>query len=111
MSEKNIKIFKFVNGQEIIAEIVGESDSDVTLRNVLALHQQMKPNTSELALGLAKFLPFCGDEEITFQKEFLDKNVMLVYNPINDIKRKYQEAFSSIVLPNNTIGTPGIING
>ena len=109
--EPKIRIIRFLNGQEVVADVLSEEDG-LTLKNPLVLRlTETTPNNINIAL--TPFLPLAAEDTVSFKQDFVDANVFLIYIPVQDIQDKYIKAFSNIIQPTKAplVSPGGIITG
>jgi hypothetical protein len=94
-----IKIFKLITGEEIVAEVVSETEDSVSLKNCVALVLQPSRD-GKLSFG---FVPFGAmvDGDITIKKDKL----LFTAAASDDLKNNYNSMFGGIVTPPKTLIT------
>ena len=97
----NIKILRFIN-EEIIAEVVSETDTSVVVKNPLRV--VVMPNKADPTnpnVGFAPYSEWIADKTLTLSKN------MLVYTaePITVFVNQYNSQFGGIVIPDKKIIT------
>ena len=94
-----IKIFKLITGEEIVAEVVSETEDSVSLKNCVALVLQPSRD-GKLSFG---FVPFGAmvDGDITIKKDKL----LFTAAASDDLKNSYNSMFGGIVTPPKTLIT------
>jgi hypothetical protein len=94
-----IKIFKLITGEEIVAEVVSETEDSVSLKNCVALVLQPSRD-GKLSFG---FVPFGAmvDGDITIGKDKL----VFTADASDDLKNNYNSMFGGIVTPPKTLIT------
>jgi hypothetical protein len=97
---KDLKILKLVTGEEIIAELVGESSEyQFYIKNALVLAMQQ----TEKGIGVAIF-PWGNnvkDEYLVIDAE----NVIYSGSPRKELEEMYHKAFSPLALPQKSLIT------
>jgi hypothetical protein len=86
----NAKLFTFKTNQTIIAEVVGETDTTVSLKQPVQVIAQ--PNQAGQAmLGFAPFLDFSDN----FKKgiEFKKSDLLTITEPVSDLANEYNRIF------------------
>lgn len=97
---KNVKYIKLLTGEEIIAEVTKE-DLKTTIKNPIRLViMPSKADPKTPSVGLAPWLEFSEDKEITIDKS----HILAIMNPITEIVNQYNSIFGGIVTPR-----PGLI--
>jgi len=92
MSE--IKIVRLATGEELICELSGGPDY-FTLKDVAILIP-----TQENSLGLAPFMAYSeAPKGMTIASNF----VMFVVDPVDGLKKQYQQMFSKVITPDKKI--------
>jgi len=92
MSE--IKIVRLATGEELICELSGGPDH-FTLKDVAILIP-----TQENSLGLAPFMAYSeAPKGMTIASNF----VMFVVDPVDGLKKQYQQMFSKVITPDKKI--------
>ena len=93
---KTLKIIRFLTGEEIIGEVVGETDTTIDVKNALRI--VMIPTKTQGAtpqIGLAPFLQWSDDKVLTMNRGC----VITMATPIEDFVNQYNSAFGGIVVP------------
>lgn len=96
----NIKIIRFLNGQEIVAEVTLNSLSEVTVKNpvrLVVIPSKTSPQNPQVA-----FVPFCefsDDKEFTFQKQ----HIIAQMTPIAEFINQYNGMFGGVILPTSKL--------
>lgn len=90
-----VKALKLVSGEEIVAEVVAETETTITLKNPLAI-MLSRAQSGDLNVGFVPFAPYLGNEP-TIELE-LDK--LQFVNEVDDqMKNQYNSIFGGIVTP------------
>lgn len=93
---QNIKLFKLLNGQEIIAEVLDESLTKIKIKNpvaVMVIPSKTDPKTP--TVGFAPWVEFSEDKEFIIDSS----HIVVKMNPINEFVTQYNSMFGGIVLP------------
>ena len=98
----NVKILKLKNQEEILCEVVKETDDGYEIKNPCVLLPT--PNNT---IAMSPWLPFTKTKEFTMNKEL----VMFVVEVIDEIDEQYKTQFSSVIAPKSKIVTPGGLAG
>jgi hypothetical protein len=101
INESDVKVVRFISGQELIAEVVKQLDGSMVLKNPLVL--QVGFEGQDLKAGMFPFAPLAKTEDFPFTKEFVDQNILTVYTPVDDLIERYRQAHSDIVLPQSKL--------
>lgn len=100
MSDKNLKVFKVITGEEIIAEVVDvvELDYQYTIKNALMLLMQQ----TDKGFGVA-VVPWGNhvDGNIVLESDKL----IYVAAPRKELVEMYEKAFSPLALPTKSLIT------
>lgn len=91
----NVKVLKFLT-EEIIAEVINQTDTTITLKNPLRI--VVVPNKMDPRNPSVGFAPYC---EWTEEKTFVLSTNMLVFQttPIKMFLDQYNQTFSTLILP------------
>jgi len=93
-----IKIVRLATGEELICELSGGPDfcqANFTLKDVAILIP-----TQENSLGLAPFMAYSeAPKGMTIASNF----VMFVVDPVDGLKKQYQQMFSKVITPDKKI--------
>jgi hypothetical protein len=99
----NVKLIKFLGGEEIVAEVVSETDNTIEVKNavrIVVIPDQLNPKTPQV--GLAPYLQFSDTRELTFNRNL----VVTTAVPLTDFLNQYNSLFGGIQIPNSKIITP-----
>lgn len=91
-----LKVVKLMSGEEIFGEVVEESDTDITIKNPLAIMLGRAPN-GDVQVGFVPFAMYLGREpRVTFKI-----NNLVMINEVVDERmvNQYNSAFGGIVTP------------
>jgi len=100
MSSPETKIMRLTTGEELICMVT--TDSTSSRGNVYKLTDiAILIPTESNQLGLAPFVPYSTAS--TKGVEIAEKDVMFVTEPIEDLKKQYQNMFSKIMTPDQQI--------
>jgi hypothetical protein len=93
----NIKLFKFVTGEEIIADIKTTDSDNYIISDAVTLVYRQKEN-GEMTVGFAPFMPYAGGD-ITINS----KSIVATSDPQDDLKNEFNRIFGSgiVVAPAN----------
>lgn len=95
----SVKVAKLVTSEEVLGEVVSETEKFLTLKNpvVVALQQT---NDGRMAMGFLPFMPYVKDPvKIPLEK-------IVVLEEVDDnMKNQYNTVFGGIVTPPKTLIT------
>lgn len=99
MSTPNIKIFKFLNNEEIMAEIESEDETHFVIINPVGIAivrgQDGRPN-----VGFAPWPLHANQSTSSPPMSVAKKHIMYYYDPAEDFLNNYNQIFGSgIVVP------------
>jgi hypothetical protein len=98
----DIKILRFIN-EEIIAEVVSQTDTTVTVKNPLRVVViPNKTDPSNPNVGFAPYSEWIADKTLTLSKNML----VYVAEPITLFVNQYNSQFGGIVVPDTKIIKP-----
>lgn len=97
----SVKALKLVTSEEVVGEVVYETEEFVTLKNAVVVAIQPGPD-GRAALGFLPFMPYLGKEvNIKFEKAKI-----LVNEVVDDqMANQYNSVFGGIVVPPKTLIT------
>ena len=103
----NVKLIRLLNGEELIAEVVGSivETSKLTMKNPLrVMIIPSKSTPQNPTVGFAPWVEFTDDK--TFE---LDKShVLCIMNPVKEFVNQYNATFGGIITPTtNGLILPG----
>ena len=91
----NVKLIRIVTGEEIVAEVVSETDDTITVKNgLVVLPTGQSIGFAPLATVISK-----DDPEITMDR----KHVIYVAEVQDSVSEKYQDMFSVIKAPSKKL--------
>ena len=99
----NITLIKFLGGEEILAEVLSEEATTLTVKNavrIVVIPDKMDPKTPQV--GLAPYLQFSDTKELTFNRNL----VVTTAAPLTDFVNQYNSLFGGIQLATSKIITP-----
>ena len=99
----NVKLIKFLGGEEILAEVVSDSGAALSVKNavrIVVIPSQADPKNPQV--GLAPYLQFSEDKELTFNKSL----VVTTATPVVEFVNQYNSLFGGIQLATSKIITP-----
>lgn len=90
-----VKALKLISGEEIVGEVVSESETHIKLKNPLAI-MLARTQTGDLNVGFIPFAPYLGkDLEIELKLE----NTQFCKEVDEQMKNQYNSIFGGIVTP------------
>lgn len=91
MTVKNIR---FISGENVIADLVEESDNDIVIRDAIVA---MPINQEGTQLGFAPWAPLQDPDidDLTVNK----RHVMYITKPAPNLEQQYAQMFNKIVAP------------
>ena len=99
----NVKLIKFLGGEEIIAEVLSDEATSLVVKNavrVVVIPDKTTPQTPQV--GLAPYLQFSDSKELTFNKAL----IVTTAEPLTDFINQYNSLFGGIQIPTSSIITP-----
>jgi hypothetical protein len=100
---ENLKIIRFLNGEEVMAEVTSDSGNVITIKNALRIVVVPTADPKAPSVGLAPFMQFSEDKELTINKNC----VITTGTPIKEFVNQYNSVFGGIVVPDNKLILPG----
>ena len=100
---ENLKIVRFITGEEVMAEVTSNSGECITLKNpirVIVVPSKADPKNPQV--GFAPYTEFTDDKEFTFSKS----HVLTMFNPISQFVNQYNSVFGGLVVPDSKIIKP-----
>lgn len=88
----DIKLMKLTTGEEILAEIVSENASAVTMKNVLAV--VLNPTREGISYGFMPWGNLSKDDKVISNAHIICKSV-----PTDEVLNSYNSMFGGIVTP------------
>ena len=89
MSEQNYQVIKLANGENLICDVISDSDTTMLVRSPLKMETLSKITKSGVieSLSLVRWLqPFCDEEKFT-----LSKSTVILNSPVSIGLGKYYE--------------------
>ena len=87
----NVKLIRVVTGEEIVAEVVSETDDTITVQNALVV----LPTNSGVGFAPWATVVSKDEPEITVSRNHL----VYVAEVQDDVSSKYKEMFGNIITP------------
>jgi hypothetical protein len=100
----NVKLIRFVNGEEIIAEVLSDTTNLVIKNPVRVVVMPTKSDPKMPTVGFAPWADFSDDKEFTLDKH----HVLVIMNPITEFRNQYNGMFGGIVAPSSKLIMPGM---
>lgn len=89
----NVKLFKLVSGEVMVAEVKEQTDKVLSVSNPLGVHTEMTQN----GIGIAPYpceVQFLSDDDVKVF-DFNMEHVMYVVEPVNTVKNMWNKTFGS----------------
>lgn len=100
---ENLKIIRMLTGEELIAEILEDAYETIKVKNALRIVvMPSKTDPSAPTVGLAPYLQFSEDKELTLNKNC----VITTATPVADFVNQYNSVFGGLVVPNSKLIVP-----
>ena len=99
----NVKLIKFLGGEEVIAEVLSDSGTALSVKNavrIVVIPDRLDAKTPQV--GLAPYLQFSDSKELTFNKAL----IVTTAEPLTDFVNQYNSLFGGIQIPTSKIITP-----
>lgn len=104
----NVKLIRFITGEEIIAEIIIDDDqtNKIVIKNPLrVLVIPAKSTPQNPTVGFAPWAEFSDDKKFELDKS----SILCIMNPIKEFVNQYNSAFGGILTPTQSgIILPGL---
>lgn len=96
----NIKILKLISREDILGEVLNETDSTIKIKNpvrVIVVPSKTSPQNPQVA-----FAPWA---EFTEQKEFSihKAHIIVSMEPMTDFINNYNQMFGGVIIPTNKL--------
>ena len=89
----NVKLIKMWTGEDVIADLVRETDDTIVIANPITL----VPSGQQGQVGLAPWSPLLKGKDV--ELEVTKRYVVYINEPQDDIVSNYREMFSGIATP------------
>ena len=99
----NVKLIKFLGGEEIIAEVLSDEATSLVVKNavrIVVIPDKIDPKSPQV--GLAPYLQFSDSKQLTFNKAL----IVTTAEPLIDFINQYNSLFGGIQLATSKIITP-----
>ena len=92
----NVKLIRFAFGQEVVAELLEETDTTIKIKNSLAAFP-----TQQGTVGFIAFIPLVdrGKDEVVIDKQ----HVLYIIDPSEDVCKQHKTAFSPVITPEKSL--------
>ena len=102
----NLKLIRLISGEELLAEILSETTTDVTLKNaVRVVIMPSKTSATTPTVGFAPWAEFSDEKEFTIHKA----HVIVTMKPVEEFINQYNNMFGGIVsVPTSKLIIPGM---
>ena len=101
----NVKLLKMISGEELIAEVITDNDSHITIKNpVRVVVVPTKTNPQTPTVGFAPWAEFSEDKEFTIHKA----HVIVTMKPVQEFTNQYSGMFGGLVAPSSKLIIPGM---
>jgi len=94
----DVKVIKFVNGQEIIAKVTTTTDTQVVIQSPLTL-QPLRTGDSAMSIGL---MPFTWGGDSRHPIALNAAHILCVMESESELKSQYLAALSGLALPSRS---------
>ena len=99
MSEQNYQVIKLANGENLICDVISDSDTTMLVRSPLKMETLSKITKSGVieSLSLVRWLqPFCDENKFT-----LSKSTVILNSPVSIGLGKYYEFILKYIVLDN----------
>ncbi len=96
----NIKILKLISREDILGEILDESDSTIRIKNpvrVIVMPSKTSPQNPQVAY--APWAEFSEQKEFTIHKA----HIIVSMDPMTDFINNYNQMFGGVILPTSKL--------
>jgi hypothetical protein len=101
----NVKLVKMISGEELIAEVVSDQESHITIKNpVRVVVVPTKTNPQTPTVGFAPWAEFSEEKEFTIHKA----HVIVTMKPVQEFINQYSAMFGGLVTPSSKLIIPGM---
>lgn len=99
----NLKILKLLSGDELLAEVIGDSASMITVKNpVRIVVMPSKANPQTPTVGFAPWAEFSDEKEFIIHKA----HIITTMKPVQEFINQYNSMFGGIVAPSSKLIIP-----
>jgi len=108
----SVLCFRFKSGEEILAELVGETSTHYTIAK--ACQVQIRPGADAIGkqtinIGLVPWLPFAKNPKEL--PPLAKADILFPYEPNDELKNLFQKMHGKIIAPATPQIIPGLIRG
>ena len=99
----NLKVIRFITGEEIIAEIYDDNNDTLVVKNpirIVVMPSKTDPKAPQVAF--APYAEFTEDTQFTFSWS----HIVTTYNPIAQFVNQYNTVFGGLIVPDTQIIKP-----
>lgn len=90
-----VKGIKLLSGEELVAEVLHEDESEITIKNPLAIMLRQSP-TGDIAVSFIPFAPYLGKRPtMTFPMN----KIIFAIEVDDQMQNQYNSVFGGIVTP------------
>jgi hypothetical protein len=101
----NVKLVKMISGEELIAEVLSDQESYITIKNpVRVVVVPTKTNPQTPTVGFAPWAEFSEEKEFTIHKA----HVIVTMKPVQEFINQYSGMFGGLVTPSSKLIIPGM---
>lgn len=100
---ENLKMIRFLTGEEIIAEVITDTKEVLTVKNpirIIVVPSKADPKNPQVAF--APYAEFTDDKEFSFNKT----HIVTTYNPITQFVNQYNSVYGGLVVPESQLIKP-----
>jgi hypothetical protein len=87
-----VSIVKLVNGTEIIGDVIQDTEKELVVNNALQVNYRIRQDSGFPMVSLHKYIPFAGEDNITFSK----MQVLNRVKPLPGMIKYYIQVLDSI---------------
>jgi hypothetical protein len=92
----NIKILKMISGEELLAEVVSETETHISVKNpVRVIVMPTKTSPQNPTVGFAPWADFSEEKQFTIHRA----HVIVTMKPVSEFVSQYNSMFGGIVTP------------
>lgn len=91
----NIKIIRLMTGEEIIGEIMNDTDKVLSVKNPVRVLVIPTADQNNPKVGFGPFTQWSEEKELTLNKS----HVTFIATPINEFVNQYTAMFGGLVVP------------
>jgi len=95
----NIRIIKLITGEELIGDVTDHGMTYSIKNGVIVAIVPSRTNPQQPSIGLAPWLPYAENEQVTITKS----NVVYDAKPVKEMINNYNSIFGGIITPPKTL--------